>query len=266
MTQATVIHPRQWHPAFYATIQIELLQDADSLTFENEHNLGKKPLQIDYISIDDFYKVYGYACFYKSDCVKINKIKISEITLSFVSRGYPRKLMKHLKRFRKYKITKKYKGIYYVTGDNLPIQFIIQNQLSKEENLWLKSLTDNLKKDGNISLLLDDYSNNSHNPLYESVMDMLVQFNPEQFEEVKGMCKSLEILCQDLIEEKANEKATEMATEMATEIADKKTIDYKTKLHTLIMKLFEVGRIDDIIKVTQDNEYENKLYTEFNMS
>ena len=87
-------HALQWHPAFYADIQIELEEEAGLLVFENEHQLGTKPKEIDvlivkkeaevpirknigrifrkhniveyksptdYLSIDDFYKVYGYA-------------------------------------------------------------------------------------------------------------------------------------------------------------------------------------------------------------
>ena len=82
----------QWHPAFYAGLQIELQEDKDNLIFENEHQLSAKPMEIDvlivkkekalpvkknigrifrmhniieyksptdYLSIDDFYKVYG---------------------------------------------------------------------------------------------------------------------------------------------------------------------------------------------------------------
>ena len=40
-----------WHPAFFANIQIELKDEADKLTFENEHQLSKKPLQIDVLII-----------------------------------------------------------------------------------------------------------------------------------------------------------------------------------------------------------------------
>ena len=90
----------QWHPAFFAGLQIELADEAEYLEFENEHMLSSKPMQLDvliikkdrnyevkknigrifrtyniveykspedYLSIDDFYKVYGYACFYKAD-------------------------------------------------------------------------------------------------------------------------------------------------------------------------------------------------------
>ena len=32
----------QWHPAFYAGIQIELKEDKENLIFENEHQLSTK--------------------------------------------------------------------------------------------------------------------------------------------------------------------------------------------------------------------------------
>lgn len=33
----------QWHPAFYAGIQIEFEEESYKLKFENEHQLGTKP-------------------------------------------------------------------------------------------------------------------------------------------------------------------------------------------------------------------------------
>ena len=41
----------QWHQAFYAGIQIELLEDADKLIFENEHHIGTQPKRIDVLII-----------------------------------------------------------------------------------------------------------------------------------------------------------------------------------------------------------------------
>mgnify|MGYP004605062749 CR=1 FL=1 len=96
----------QWHPAFDAALQIELGDEAKYLTFEPEHLLSKKPMQIDvlvkneknikitknigrifrqhniveykspedYLNIDDFYKVYGYTCIYKTEVEKVNQI------------------------------------------------------------------------------------------------------------------------------------------------------------------------------------------------
>ena len=42
---------------------------------------------MDYISINDFYKVCGYAFFYKADTVTEDEIPIEEITISLVSKG-----------------------------------------------------------------------------------------------------------------------------------------------------------------------------------
>ena len=102
----------QWHPAFYAGIQIEFENETSQLIFENEHHLGTQPKRIDvliikkdddsviqknigkifrrhniiefkspqdYISINDYYLVYGYACLYKSDESNKNKIPIEDI-------------------------------------------------------------------------------------------------------------------------------------------------------------------------------------------
>ena len=107
------IEKLQWHPAFYAGLQIELQEDSDNLIFENEHQLGTKPKQIDaliikkqkdipikknigkifrghniveyksptdYLCIDDYYKGYAYAMFYKSDTQKVVKADIAHAT------------------------------------------------------------------------------------------------------------------------------------------------------------------------------------------
>ena len=41
----------QWHPAFFAGIQIELKDDKENLSFENEHQLSTKPMEIDVLVI-----------------------------------------------------------------------------------------------------------------------------------------------------------------------------------------------------------------------
>ena len=41
----------QWHPAFFAGIQIELEEEREYLSFENEHQLGTKPKEIDVLII-----------------------------------------------------------------------------------------------------------------------------------------------------------------------------------------------------------------------
>ena len=208
----------QWHSAFYAGIQIELEEEADYLIFENEHMLSTKPMQVDvviiknnservirknigrifkkyniveykspddYLSVDDFYKVHGYACFNKSDSKKVNEIKVDEVTITFVCSHYPRELMKHLVKNNRYIIDKKELGIYYILGDMFPIQILVTSELSEENNLWLRNLTNNLKDAITAERLVREYEKKQHNRLYSSVMDVVVRANVEKFEEVK---------------------------------------------------------------------------------
>ena len=235
----------QWHPAFYAGLQIELKEDSDNLIFENEHQLGTKPKQIDalvikkqkdipvkknigrifrrhniieyksptdYLSIDDYYKGYAYAMFYKSDTQKVDEIPINDITLTFVSTKYPQKFVNHLKTQWDYKFEEMYVGVYYIQkeSDILPIQLIVTSKLKWEDNLWLRSLTNKLDNRSQIQKIVNEYHDNKSNKLYGSVMDIIVKANHKEFEEAKGdMCKALEELMADVIEERVAEATKE---------------------------------------------------------
>ena len=43
--------PFQWHPANYAGLQIEFEDEKEYLSFEDEHQLGTKPMAIDILII-----------------------------------------------------------------------------------------------------------------------------------------------------------------------------------------------------------------------
>ena len=253
------IEKLQWHPAFYAGLQIELQEDSDNLIFENEHQLGTKPKQIDaliikkqkdipvkknigkifrghniieyksptdYLCIDDYYKGYAYAMFYKSDTQKVDEIPISDITLTFVSTKYPQKFVEHLKTKWNYKFEQKYQGIYYIQKENdiLPTQLIVTSRLSLEDNLWLRSLTNKLENKNQIQKIVNEYHKNKKNKLYESVMDIIVKANHKEFEEAKGdMCKALEELMADVIEERVEQKVTERVEQEVAERVEEAT-------------------------------------------
>ena len=244
-------HVLQWHPAFYADIQIELEAEADLLIFENEHQLGTKPKEIDvlivkkeqevpvrknigrifrkyniveyksptdYLSIDDFYKVYGYACFYKADTSREDSIKIQDITITFVCHRYPRSLIRHLKEERGYQITGVEDGIYYIIGDKIPIQMILTKELSEKHNLWLKSLTDDLEGADTVRRLIEQYGEHKENKLYKSVMNLIVRANQDKFKEVKTMCEALEELMKDEMDAKKAEGKMEGKTESVLDL------------------------------------------------
>ena len=228
----------QWHPAFFAGIQIELKDDKENLSFENEHQLSAKPMEIDvlvikkekdvpvrknigrifrkhniieykspkdYLSIDDFYKVYGYTCFYKADTGAADEIKANELTMTFVCSRYPSKLLRHLKEKRGYTIEKPEDGIYYIKGDYFPIQIIVTSNLSETENLWLKNLTDNMKDVGSAEKLIDDYGKHRENHLYEAVMNIIVRANKGKFQEVRGMCDALKEIFMEQMKDELEE-------------------------------------------------------------
>lgn len=225
----------QWHPAFFAGLQIELAEEAQYLIFENEHQLGTKPKEIDvlvikkdsnvairknigrifrkhniieykspedYLSIDDFYKVLGYGCFYKSDVTTVDAIKAREITISFVTKRYPQKVIRHLVKEKKLQIRKADNGIYYVEGDYFPIQFVVTSQLSVNENFWLHSLTNDLKETSEARKIISRYTNYPKSNLYQSVMEIIVKANKELFEEASGMCNALFDLVKDDVKER----------------------------------------------------------------
>ena len=285
----------QWHPAFYADLQIELKEEQRKLEFKNEYQLGSKPMAIDVLvvkktteepiyknigrifrkynvieyksptdslSIDDFYKVYGYTCFYKADTGNIDEISIQDLTITFVSKRYPRNLIKHLQEIRKYKIENPEEGIYYVIGDIIPIQILVTGRMSPKKNLWLYSLTDSLNEADVRRKLIDDYKENKENHLYQSAMEIIVKANETQFKEGKSdMCNALLDLMKEEIDEIVEEKSKErmqQGLEQGEKIGE-------NRINQLNLKLSELNRMDDILKATTDREYQKKLLKEFDL-
>ncbi|MCL2832672.1 MAG: hypothetical protein FWD78_05845 [Treponema sp.] len=165
--------PIKWHTAFIEAIKLELEEYQNSLEFYPEFQLTAEPLRIDcvvvkkktdivikkniasifrevnlleyknpedYVSVNDFYKVYAYACLYAS----LERVPITNLTISLIESRRPRELFAHLQDIRGYKIEEKSHGIYTINGDILPIQIINSRKLSPEENLWLQGLRNKL--------------------------------------------------------------------------------------------------------------------------
>lgn len=267
-TTATAEKKLQWHQAFYASIQIEFADENQLLIFENEHHLGTQPKRIDvlvkkkekstpilknigrifrkhniieykspddYISINDYYLVYGYACLYKADEPQNVQISIKDITITLVSRRYPKKLIKHLQEVHHYHVQHVENGIYYIKGDLLPIQLLVTQELTNEQNLWLHNLTNDISDSSIVNTLVSEYEKHKKDTHYESVMDIIVHANQDAFKEVTTVCKALEDLYWEVHGEriqreqkealdKAVSEAVEAAVEAATAEAVAKTM------------------------------------------
>ena len=115
----------QWHPGFYAGIELELR--AYHLDYDQEHQVTRGPLSIDLLiikkqtdeiidheigeffrkhnvvefkspddelSVDVFYKVQSYAGLYKAAGETINEIPADEVTVSLFRDCYPREILR----------------------------------------------------------------------------------------------------------------------------------------------------------------------------
>ena len=176
------------------------------------------------MSIDDYYKVMGYACIYKADVQQVDIIKAEEITITFVCKKYPQKLINYLKEKERYNLKQYGMGIYYVFGELFPMQIVVTSRLSKTDNFWLKNLTNDLKDTKDVKEIFHEYSKNRNSNLHKSIMDIIVKANEGKFKEVQGdMCDALMELMKDVIDEKVNEKVNEKINEKVNEIVNEKT-------------------------------------------
>ena len=223
----------------------------------------------------------------------MDSIPIEELTITLVTGKYPRKLMHHLKTKLRYQVKKAESGIYYVTGDKIPIQIIVTKELTEAENLWLKSLTNELEQNETAEKLLEEYSKNQANALYRSVMELIVRANKQKFEGVKGMCDALRELMKDeidaevkrqvqeRIDAEVNKKVQEKIdaevdaqvkekinaeVESAVEITKKESTKATEKrINALIIALSKSDRMEDIIKAAKDHDYQQNLFKEFGL-
>lgn len=236
----------QWHPAFDAAMQIELEEEAGNLIFEPEHLLSKKPLQMDLLiikknrniaikknigqifrrynvieykspddnlSIDDFYKVYGYICFYKSDAIHINEHPADELTITFACYHYPVEMLKKLEKERGIIAKKVYEGIYYLVGDVIPIQLILIPELSSKDNYWMKLLRKDLKAGSEIDEFVMKYDSMEPSKLHEALADAVMRANRDKMKEEYVMCDALREICEELMADEIAKRREEGRTQ-----------------------------------------------------
>lgn len=281
----------QWHPGFYAILQIELEDEAENLMFQNEYQLSEQPLEMDvlivkvnrgihlrknfgrifrehniieykspqdYLSINDFYKVMSYTCLYQSNTKRIAEIKPEELTITFVCSHFPRKLIRHLKKFQHIRVKKIFPGGYYLLGLMFPVQILITEQLSKEENFWLGRMRTDLNARDDLAPIGRAYQENRKDSRYQAAANLLFRANYEEVEEGKYMCDAIREIFADEIQE------AELRAESRGSEEGKKA--EATRYSQLILKLKECQRLDDIVRAAENPEFLQQLYQEFGFS
>lgn len=270
----------QWHPGFSAALKMTLESEKECLEIHEEFQLSKKSLQIDilivkklkettikksiaklfrdhniieykapddYLSINDFYKVYGYACIYQSDTDRVKEVDPETLTLTFVCSHYPREMLKHLKQVRGIHVEKHGPGIYYLKGDPIPMQLLIVKELSKAENYWLQILRTDLKAGPEIRELMTNYEKNKKSKDCVAVMNLIARANWKQMEVEKKMCDALKELFADELKE-ADERGREqlLAEQVEKKLQKKKSIseiadELETDEQTIRMIIGKIG-------------------------
>ena len=207
--------PIAWHPAFVEAMQMELDDYKDALEFHPEFQLTSQPLRIDcviikkakgvtinkniatifrdkniveykspddYVSIEDFNKVYAYAYLYAS----FERVPITSLTMTFIESRYLRDLLTHFEQERNYQVEETSPGIYTVRGDILPMQIINSRRLSPVENRWLKDLNNNLALEAALDFI-SIINALGKTARIEAYLDVIIRANRDVMEEALHM-------------------------------------------------------------------------------
>ncbi|MCL2225096.1 MAG: hypothetical protein FWB96_09050 [Defluviitaleaceae bacterium] len=163
-----------WHSAFFAALQAELIDYLDVLEFHQEYPLNEQPLRIDAmviktppgmvikkniaevfrghniieyknpkesLSVSNYIKTIGYACLYQA----VESVDYKDITVTLVCTKHPESLLSDLcnDTYCRFRVLEKHPGIFEVEGERFPVQIIESKLLPHEENAWLSSLKEN---------------------------------------------------------------------------------------------------------------------------
>jgi len=229
----------QWHPAFCAAAELELLANRAELDFQREYNLSKKPLQIDLLvveklddvsiqneigrifrrynvieykspgdgmTIDDFFKTVGYAYIYKGLGETVDQIPIDQLTVSLFREGCPEELFHTLEKYG-LKVKKEFDGVYYVEGLLIPAQVVVTKELESGKHWSLKILSRNALEE-DIRGFVENAQNltgQGDRANVDAVLQVSVSANYELYEEMKRrypeMCEAMRRLMQDEMRE-----------------------------------------------------------------
>ena len=232
----------QWHPAFYAGMELEF--KSFPVDFEKEYELTRGPLAIDLLiikkltdekidneignifrrynimemkspddelSIDVFYKVYAYACLYKCSGETVDEISAQEITVSLYRDKYPRKLISNLNATG-FTVRKEYPGIYYVAGNTLfPTQIIVSGELNPSHHSALRILTNKARKEDIITFAktASMFTDQGDLERADSILQVSTTANKELYEKIykedETMCQALMDIMKDDIDKKVNQ-------------------------------------------------------------
>jgi predicted transposase YdaD len=178
-------------------------------------------------------------------------VDFSDITLTFVESRHPRKLLKYLSEARGYVVEETSPGIYRVVGDYLPIQVIESKRLPESENLWLKSLANDLES-RSMGVILEEGRKPGRKEGLGAYLDVIINANRKTFLEVYGMLATTieEIFAEAGIIPKWMEKGIEQGMEKGHE---QEKLEIARKMKAINRPLTEIAQITGLSTETVQN-------------
>ena len=283
----------QWHPAFMAAMDLELIQNRNDLIYEKEYNLNTKPLEIDllvikknpsvhianeigylfkghniveykspedHLDIDTFYKSMAYASLYKSYGKTVDEIKADDITVSIIRETKPEGLFRYLKEHG-FSVTNPYQGIYYIKGQIMfPAQIIATGELDKKNHKWLRALSGQLQRD-NIQELLDSrngMTQKSDLELADSILEVCIGANRQVIEELMEDDSMYEVLM-EIMEPKIKLREEKLRREIQEEVRKEDLQGTIKALKDLNIKNTEIKSVITKAYKLSENEAEEYL-------
>lgn len=217
-----------WHEAASCAFQIELKDYSNSLEYITEYVLGKNSYRVDLliikkisseiipkniahifktfnlleikgigssVNINSYYKTIGYAGLLIDQMGKSNQYSSLDVSLTFLSCHYPRKLIKHLQDERKLTVAKISAGVYHINKETFTIQIIVTKNLSPKDNLYLHCLTNKLQDTELVNQLAEDYSNHQEQDIYIKYMHQISTANIKKKGGSSMICEGILNLC-----------------------------------------------------------------------
>ena len=281
----------QWHPGFIGAMDLEFKEDRERLTFEKEHNLNTKPLQVDlliikkegpgsihneigeifrkyniveykspkqHLDVDVFYKSGAYASLYKSYGKTVDERTADDMTVTIVREGKPEGLFQYFRK-RGIPVENPHPGIYYVLGEVLfPTQIIVGKELDKRLHSWLRSLTSNAEEE-DLRKVLEDVrrlKDKLDRESADSVLEVLLRENRELAEKLMeddSMSEALLEIMEPKIKEIMESRIIEIQRQARTEGLEQ---GLEQGIHYLVEAFRDYGHSDEEIKAAIIKRYQ----------
>lgn len=178
----------------------------------------------DGLTIDDFFKTLAYAYLFKSQGETVDQIPVDQMTISVVREGKPEEMFHSLDKYG-FTIEKKYNGVYYVHGLQIPAQVIVTRELDSEKHRSLRVLSRDASEEDARNFIKDARRLTDQGDLLnvDAILQVSVSANYDLYNELKRrypeMCEAMKTLMRDEMMEAQREGELKKAKDMALSLS-----------------------------------------------